>query len=62
MPLIKLEITRTLRNKKFMFFSVIYPAVLFLVIAGTARATARSRAPSWACTPSTWSPWPPSAR
>ncbi|KIF68131.1 ABC transporter [Streptomyces sp. AcH 505] len=32
--LIKLEITRTLRNKKFMFFSVIYPAVLFLVIAG----------------------------
>nr|WP_202533226.1 ABC transporter permease [Streptomyces sp. SID3212] len=32
--MIKLEITRTLRNKKFMFFSVIYPAVLFLVIAG----------------------------
>lgn len=32
--LVKLEITRTLRNKKFMFFSVIYPAVLFLVIAG----------------------------
>ncbi|WP_329455828.1 ABC transporter permease [Streptomyces sp. NBC_01497] len=32
--LIKLEITRTLRNKKFMFFSVIYPAGLFLVIAG----------------------------
>jgi ABC-2 type transport system permease protein len=32
--LIRLEITRTLRNKKFMFFSVIYPAVLFLVIAG----------------------------
>lgn len=32
--LIRLEITRTLRNKKFMFFSVIYPSVLFLVIAG----------------------------
>lgn len=32
--LIKLEITRTLRNRKFMFFSVIYPAVLFLAIAG----------------------------
>jgi ABC-2 type transport system permease protein len=32
--LIKLEIIRTLRNRKFMFFSVIYPAVLFLVIAG----------------------------
>lgn len=32
--LIKLEITRTLRNKKFMFFSVIYPAVLFLIITG----------------------------
>lgn len=32
--LIRLEIRRTLRNKKFMFFSVIYPAGLFLVIAG----------------------------
>ncbi|MEE1804358.1 MULTISPECIES: ABC transporter permease [unclassified Streptomyces] len=32
--LIKLEIIRTLRNKKFMFFSIIYPSVLFLVIAG----------------------------
>ncbi|MEV7087242.1 ABC transporter permease [Streptomyces sp. NPDC093085] len=32
--LIKLEITRTLRNKKFMFFSVIYPSALFLMIAG----------------------------
>ncbi len=32
--LIKLEITRTLRNKKFMFFSVIYPAGLFLLISG----------------------------
>ncbi|MFI1969207.1 ABC transporter [Streptomyces cinnamoneus] len=34
--LIKLEITRTLRNKKFMFFSVIYPAALYLMIAGGA--------------------------
>ncbi|NGO73039.1 ABC transporter permease [Streptomyces boncukensis] len=32
--LIKLEITRSLRNKKFMFFSVIYPPVLYLLIAG----------------------------
>ncbi|MEU3354154.1 ABC transporter permease [Streptomyces sp. NPDC037389] len=34
--LVKLEITRTLRNKKFMFFSVMYPALLFLIIAGGA--------------------------
>ncbi|MCM2421418.1 ABC transporter permease [Streptomyces sp. RKAG293] len=34
--LIKLEILRVLRNKKFMFFSVIYPPLLFLIItAGT---------------------------
>ncbi|MFF5564498.1 ABC transporter permease [Streptomyces sp. NPDC012623] len=32
--LIKLEIARTLRNKKFMFFSVVYPSALFLMIAG----------------------------
>jgi ABC-2 type transport system permease protein len=34
--LIKLEILRALRNKKFMFFSVIYPPVLYLIIAGGA--------------------------
>ncbi|MCX5204423.1 ABC transporter permease [Streptomyces sp. NBC_00237] len=33
--LVALEIRRTLRNKKFMFFSVIYPSALFLMIAGT---------------------------
>jgi ABC-2 type transport system permease protein len=38
--LITLEITRTLRNKRFMFFSVIYPAALFLLIAGPAKNTA----------------------
>ncbi|MBO8187025.1 ABC transporter permease [Streptomyces spirodelae] len=32
--LVKLEITRSLRNKKFMFFSVIYPPLLYLIIAG----------------------------
>lgn len=30
--LIKLEIMRVLRNRKFMFFSVAYPAVLFLLL------------------------------
>ncbi|MFE2425218.1 ABC transporter permease [Streptomyces sp. NPDC059373] len=30
--LIKLEILRVLRNRKFMFFSVIYPPVLFLLL------------------------------
>ncbi|MEV1023910.1 ABC transporter permease [Streptomyces sp. NPDC050264] len=38
--LIKLEITRALRNRKFLFFSVIYPSVLFLLIAGSADSTA----------------------
>ncbi|MEV0257379.1 ABC transporter permease [Streptomyces sp. NPDC050732] len=33
--LIKLEITRALRNRKFLFFSVVYPSMLFLIIAGT---------------------------
>lgn len=37
--LIKLEITRALRNKKFLFFSVIYPSALFLLIAGSADST-----------------------
>ncbi|WP_338700170.1 ABC transporter permease [Streptomyces sp. Q6] len=32
--LIKLELVRALRNKKFLFFSVVYPSVLFLLIAG----------------------------
>ncbi|MGW0881173.1 ABC transporter permease [Streptomyces sp. NPDC002671] len=34
--LIKLELTRALRNRKFLFFSVIYPSALFLMIAGNA--------------------------
>jgi ABC-2 type transport system permease protein len=29
--LIRLEITRTLRNRKFMFFSVLYPGMLFMI-------------------------------
>jgi ABC-2 type transport system permease protein len=33
--LIKLEILRSLRNRKFMFFSVIYPPLLYLLIAGS---------------------------
>ncbi|MFI5802432.1 ABC transporter permease [Streptomyces sp. NPDC051561] len=32
--LISLEIRRSLRNKKFLFFSIIYPSALFLMIAG----------------------------
>lgn len=38
--LIKLELTRALRNRKFLFFSVIYPSALFLLIAGSADGTA----------------------
>ncbi|MGW3954376.1 ABC transporter permease [Streptomyces sp. NPDC004752] len=37
--LIKLELTRALRNRKFLFFSVIYPSALFLLIAGNADST-----------------------
>lgn len=33
--LIRLELTRALRNRKFLFFSVAYPCVLFLIIAGS---------------------------
>ncbi|MEV0093607.1 ABC transporter permease [Streptomyces sp. NPDC050738] len=37
--LIRLEIVRTLRNKKFMFFSILYPSMLYLIIASGASAT-----------------------
>ncbi|MBO1337024.1 ABC transporter permease [Streptomyces sp. VRA16 Mangrove soil] len=37
--LIKLELVRALRNKKFLFFSVIYPSVLFLLIAGQSKTS-----------------------
>lgn len=36
--LVKLEILRTLRNRKFMFFSVLYPALLFLVFTASSQA------------------------
>ncbi|MET9254218.1 ABC transporter permease [Streptomyces sp. NPDC048182] len=39
--LIKLELTRALRNRKFLFFSVAYPSALFLIIAGNADATTK---------------------
>ncbi|MGW0709095.1 ABC transporter permease [Streptomyces sp. NPDC002643] len=38
--LIKLELTRALRNRKSLFFSVLYPSILFLLIAGSASTTA----------------------
>ncbi|GHC48361.1 ABC transporter [Streptomyces flavofungini] len=37
--LVTLEVRRALRNKKFLFFSVIYPALLFVIIAGGADST-----------------------
>ncbi|MFJ8051361.1 ABC transporter permease [Streptomyces luteogriseus] len=39
--LIKLELARALRNRKVLFFSVIYPSVLFLIIAGNADSTTK---------------------
>ncbi|MFJ7292147.1 ABC transporter permease [Streptomyces collinus] len=39
--LIRLELTRALRNRKFLFFSVIYPSVLFLLIAGNADSSTK---------------------
>ncbi|MGX4690007.1 ABC transporter permease [Streptomyces sp. JNUCC 63] len=32
--LVRLELTRALRNRKFLFFSMLYPSILFLIIAG----------------------------
>ncbi len=37
--LIRLELTRALRNRKFLFFSVIYPSLLFVIVAGTQGGT-----------------------
>lgn len=44
--LIKLELSRALRNRKFLFFSVLYPSLLFLLIAAapTARTGSTARA------------------
>ncbi|MEV7887541.1 ABC transporter permease [Streptomyces sp. NPDC002817] len=39
--LIRLELARALRNRKFLFFSVIYPSVLFLLIGGSADSTSK---------------------
>ncbi|WP_037676281.1 ABC transporter permease [Streptomyces griseus] len=39
--LIKLELARALRNRKFLFFSVMYPSLLFLIIAGNADSTTK---------------------
>jgi ABC-2 type transport system permease protein len=39
--LVKLEILRTLRNRKFMFFSVLYPSVIYLIVASGASTTDR---------------------
>jgi ABC-2 type transport system permease protein len=39
--LIRLELIRALRNRKFLFFSVAYPAVLFLIIGGSQKSNAR---------------------
>ena len=39
--LIKLELTRALRNRRFLLFSVIYPALLFLLVTSSADSSAR---------------------
>ena len=39
--LIRLELARTLRNRKFLFFSVLYPSLLFLIVAGQSGAGAQ---------------------
>ncbi|MEV5435531.1 ABC transporter permease [Streptomyces sp. NPDC052682] len=39
--LVKLELVRALRNRKFLFFSVIYPSVVFLLIAGNTDSATR---------------------
>ncbi|MFG2482442.1 ABC transporter permease [Streptomyces virginiae] len=39
--LIKLEIVRALRNKKYIFFTIMYPAALFLMLGGTLDGTTK---------------------
>ncbi|MFD7557533.1 MULTISPECIES: ABC transporter permease [unclassified Streptomyces] len=39
--LVKLEIIRALRNKKYLFFTVLYPAALFLMLGGTLNGTTK---------------------
>ncbi|MGA4839796.1 ABC transporter permease [Streptomyces sp. G45] len=39
--LVRLEISRSLRNKKFLFFSVLYPVLLFLIVSGSQDASSR---------------------
>lgn len=51
--LARLEILRVLRNRKFMFFSVLYPVLLFMILDGS------TRRPRWCRT--TWSRCAPSA-
>ncbi|WP_406184656.1 ABC transporter permease [Streptomyces sp. NBC_01006] len=41
LKLIKLEISRALRNKKYLFFTVLYPAALFLMLGGTLSGTTK---------------------
>jgi ABC-2 type transport system permease protein len=41
LSLVKLEITRALRNKKYLFFSLLYPAALFLMLGGTLDGTTK---------------------
>ncbi|MBM7172851.1 ABC transporter permease [Streptomyces sp. G44] len=40
--LVRLEIIRALRNRKFLFFSVLYPSLLFLIIVGGQGGTDRA--------------------
>ncbi|MFG2885607.1 ABC transporter permease [Streptomyces sp. NPDC048297] len=39
--LIKLELARALRNKKFLFFSVLYPSVIYLIFSSSAGTNAK---------------------
>ncbi|MFE9358949.1 ABC transporter permease [Streptomyces olivaceoviridis] len=39
--LIKLELARALRNRKFLFFSVLYPSIIYLIFSSSAGANER---------------------
>ncbi|MCC5478831.1 ABC transporter permease [Streptomyces sp. NPDC059680] len=39
--LIKLELARAFRNRKFLFFSVLYPAILFLIFSSSSGSTSK---------------------
>ena len=57
-----LDVRRTLRNRRYLMFSVAFPVVFYLLYTGSSRAAIlRSGSTAPAGARSSWSPWPPTA-